>query len=248
MVSMAVKTQTKTKKTLKPEVVATVHGVEVLAGRHLKRRIVETMNEGKFENPEISAGLGCILPGDRVVEMGSGSGTVGAVLAKNIKNVQIRSFEANPNLIDAIAGLYKHNKLTRRIKVQNNAVVAGDDAPKAIDFYVRSNFLGSRTSAENNEPDAEKISVETIKYDEVRNEFPHNVLMIDIEGAELDFLRDADLSEIDLVIIELHRAVYHRPGMNACRGNLERQGFVQDREFCRRGVFTYKKAHRLNPA
>lgn len=234
------------KTAIAPDVRATLHNVEILGGRHLKRRILETMNDGSFEKPEIDAGLACIKPGDRVIEMGAGSGTVGAILTKNIADVQVMSFEANPNLLPAINALYAHNGLSDRNTVQNKAVVAGKDAPKTIDFFVRKNFLGSRASSENLEPDVEEVKVKTIQYDKLRKEFPHNVLMMDIEGAELDFLREADLSDVDLVIIELHRKVYHRPGMQECKKAFIRQGFVLDEANSKRSVFTYKKQNRLD--
>ncbi|NOR30623.1 MAG: FkbM family methyltransferase [Sulfitobacter sp.] len=228
------------------DVRATLHNVEILGGRHLKRRIIETMIDGSFEKPEIDAGLACIQPGDRVIEMGAGSGTVGAILTKNIPDVQILSFEANPNLLPAINALYAHNGLSDRNTVRNNAVVAGKDAPEAIDFYVRSNFLGSRIFAENNEPETQVVQVETVQYETLRKEFPHNVLMMDIEGAELDFLRAADLSDVDLVIIELHRKVYHRPGMQECKRAFADQGFTLDAANSKRSVFTYKKQNRID--
>jgi FkbM family methyltransferase len=246
MVSMSVKKKTTTVP--KQNIVATVHGVEVPDGPHLLLPIVKAMNAGDFEHSEIQAGLGCILPGDRVVEMGSGSGAVGAVLAKNIKDLKVRSFEANPNLIDAITGLYRHNKLTRRIKVENKVVVAGADAPDAIDFYIQENFLGSSNSELTIKPESTKISASTIQYDTVRAEFPHNVLMIDIEGAELDFFEKADLSAIDMIIVEFHPRIYGRPGVRACRDYLEAQGFIRDSAFSWRQVRTFKKADRLYPA
>ncbi|MBQ0804410.1 MAG: FkbM family methyltransferase [Sulfitobacter sp.] len=234
------------KATAAPDVRATLHNVEILGGRHLKRRILETMIDGSFEKPEIDAGLGCIKPGDRVIEMGAGSGTVGAILTKNIPDVQIMWFEANPNLLPAINELYAHNGLTDRNTVQNKAVVAGKDAPKTIDFFVRKNFLGSRVFAENNEPDVEEVKVKTIQYEKLRKDFRHNVLMMDIEGAELDFLRGADLSDVDLVIIELHRKVYHRPGMQECKRAFADQGFILDEAHSKRSVFTYKKQNRID--
>ncbi|SFT07422.1 methyltransferase, FkbM family [Sulfitobacter marinus] len=230
------------------DVRATLHNVEVLGGRHLKRRIIETMIDGSFEKPEIDAGLACIKPGDRVIEMGAGSGTVGAILTKNISEVQILSFEANPNLLPAINALYEHNGLSDRNTVRNNAVVAGEDAPETINFYVRKNFLGSRVFAENNEPETQMVQVETVQYETLRKEFPHNVLMLDIEGAELDFLRAADLSDVDLVIIELHRKVYHRPGMQECKRAFASQGFILDAANSKRSVFTYKKQNRIDAA
>ena len=70
--------------------------------------------------------------------------------------------------------------------------------------------------------------------------------MMDIEGAELDFLRGADLSDVDLVIIELHRKVYHRPGMQECKRAFADQGFILDEAHSKRSVFTYKKQNRID--
>lgn len=228
-----------------PEVVATLRGVEILAAPHLKPPILRGIRSGSYERPEIEFGLANLRPGDRIMEMGTGAGIVGSVFAKHIKDITIRSFEANPDLIEHIRKLYAHNGVDRVASVSNNVVVSGANPPKNMDFYVRVNFLGSRLSAENNEPAARKVSVPTKHYDAISREFPHNVVVMDIEGGELDFLADADLSAVDLVMLELHPNVYGAEGRDQVVAHLNRQGFALDPATSHDQVASFKKPARM---
>jgi hypothetical protein len=50
-------------------------------------------------------------------------------------------------------------------------------------------------------------------------------MIIDIEGAELDFLEKADLSGIRGIVIEFHPKIYQVAGMRHCKSLLRAQGF-----------------------
>ncbi|MEO1065609.1 MAG: FkbM family methyltransferase, partial [Actinomycetota bacterium] len=180
------------------EIVASLHGIDVPKGPHLLPNIVRRLKSGDYERPEIEAGLANLQPGDAIVEMGSGAGVVGAVLTRSDPGIRLASFEGNPDLIPHIRELYALNGLSDRIGVLNRIVVTGTEPPASVSFHIRRNFLGSRRSAENNEPDTREVEIATIHYDEVRRDHPHNVLVLDIEGAELEFLAGADLRGIDL--------------------------------------------------
>ena len=57
----------------------------------------------------------------------------------------------------------------------------------------------------------------------------------------LEFFRDADLSGIRTIIVELHRYIYHRPGMREIREEiLVDKGFNEDRECSGGGVFVFR--------
>lgn len=62
-----------------------------------------------------------------------------------------------------------------------------------------------------------KVSVPVVAWEKVKEEVKPTILLKDIEGAELEFFRDADLSGIRTIIVELHRHIYHRPGMREIR-------------------------------
>jgi len=65
--------------------------------------------------------------------------------------------------------------------------------------------------------------------------------MMDIEGAELEFLRHADLSCVHTFIAEMHRDIYGREGMKECRRSLDAAGFEIDSENSKVGVHVYRR-------
>ena len=167
---------TTTQKLTKAEqqnVVATLQGVEVLEGPHLLPVILRSIKTGDYEKPEIEFGLANIKPGDRIMEMGTGAGIVGSVLLKQVDNVTLQSYEANPDLIPHIRNLYEHNGLNDCATVSNNIVVTGNNQPDAISFDIHDNFLGSQRSETNTKDKARTVSVETKHYDAISREYPH---------------------------------------------------------------------------
>ena len=224
-----------------PVIVATYHGVEVPQAPHLGKGMIESMEAGRYERREVECGLAAILPGARILEMGAGSGVVGAVLAKNCKPAAMLSIEANPKLLPHINRLYAHNRLTEVISVRHAVVFSAPDAPGEVEFFVHGNFLGSGLVARNVEK-ATAVQVPVLRYDALRAEFPHDTIMMDIEGGELDFLRHADLGGVQTFIAEFHRDIYGREGMRECRALLEKAGMVMDAELSRGGVHVYRRA------
>lgn len=206
-------------------VVTTTFGVEVLAAPHLSPRMIESMTNGRYEGDEIACGLATIPKGARILELGAGAGVVGSILAKNIPDVTVLSVEANPTLIDHITALHAHNGLTNKITLRHGVVLCNADAPDAIEFFVRGNFLGSGL-AQRNHRRAVGTSVPVIRYSDLKRDFPHDTIMMDIEGGELDFLREADLTGVNRIVAEFHRRVFGVPGMRQCKQALRGKGFA----------------------
>ncbi len=227
------------------EVVASLRGVDVLSAPHLKPRILRSIRTGEYEKPEIEIGLANLRPGDRILEMGTGAGIVGSVFAKNVKDVTVRSFEANPDLIEHIRMLYKHNNLDDAVSVSNTVLVVDNAAPDTVEFAVRGNFLGSKLASLGDEASSRKVRVPTRHYSAVTRDYPHNVLVMDIEGAELEFLADANLSGVDLVMLEMHPKVYGQAGQRQIANHMRRNGFVQDEATSIGQVASFKKPDRM---
>jgi len=239
---------TTTQKLTKAEqqnVVATLQGVEVLEGPHLLPVILRSIKTGDYEKPEIEFGLANIKPGDRIMEMGTGAGIVGSVLLKQVDNVTLQSYEANPDLIPHIRNLYEHNGLNDCATVSNNIVVTGNNQPDAISFDIHDNFLGSQRSETNTKDKARTVSVETKHYDAISREYPHNVLIMDIEGNELEFLEGADLSSVELIVLELHPKIYGWKGHQRIVTSLSKKGFALDETTSHGQVASFKKKNRL---
>lgn len=209
------------------DIVAIYHGIQVPAAPHLGPGMIASMAAGRYERNEVELGLAAIPEGACVLELGAGSGVVGAVLARNCRPERMLSVEANPNLLPHARNLYAQNGLTDVISLRHGVVLTGPDAPETMTFYVRGNFLGSglidRASGRST-----AVQVPVLRYDALKTEFPHDTIMMDIEGGELDFLRDADLSGVNLFIAEFHREIYGREGMQECRALLNAAGLTED--------------------
>ena len=222
------------------DAVVTYHGVEVLAAPHLTRRMIESMSLGRFERREVACGLAAIPEGSRVLEMGAGSGVVGAVLARNTKPAAMLSIEANPFLIDHITRLYVHNGLSDIISVRHAVVLTDPAAPQVMEFFVQNNFLGSGLVSRKVEK-ATRVSVPVLGYTALKAAFPHDVIMMDIEGGELDFLRHADLTGVHTVIAEVHKDIYGRAGVQEVRSLMVTAGFTLRDDLSKVGVHVYKR-------
>ena len=228
-----------------PEIVATLKDIEVIAAPHIRPNIKRLIRNGDYEQQEIEIGLANLQPGDKIMEMGTGAGIVGSVFAKHVRNIRIQSYEANPDLIPHINTLYDHNSVNNIVSVSNNIVVAGQGAPESMDFEVRDNFLGSRLSNDATESDARTVPIPTKHYDAITREYPHNVLVMDIEGGELDFLAKADLSGVELIMLELHPKVYGGKGRAKVISHLTRKGFKFDETTSIGDVVSFKKPNRM---
>lgn len=198
-------------------------GIKVPLGPHLGQGHRLRIQSGGYEGEEV-AGVGVLIqPGDRVLECGAGIGLVGALTVVSGAAEAVLSFEGNPRLIEPIRALHALNGLQERMEVRHQILLAGPDQPASIRFNVRGNFLGSRL-ADSSER-GHMIEVATADYATVKAEFRPNVILMDIEGGELEFLKHADLSGIRGIIIEFHPQIYDVPGMRACKDILRGQGF-----------------------
>ena len=225
----------------KPDIVATYRGVEVLNGPHFRPQMIKNMIDESYERREVTRSLEEVKSTDVVIEMGAGAGVVGAIIAKNCKPQKIVSFEANHTLIDAIKGMYSHNDLDDCIQIHNQIVLSEPNPPKSVDFFIRGNFLGSGMTITKGMERATKVSVPVIKWADVKKDHTPTILIMDIEGAELEFFRDADLTGIRTIIVELHRHIYHRVGMREIREQiLVEKGFTEDRDRSGGGVFVFR--------
>lgn len=225
-----------------PDIVASFMDIEVPNAPHLGPNMIRSMNAGKYERREIQSAMACVEKGARILEMGAGSGLVGAVIAKNCAPDKMLAIEANPDLIPHIQGLYGHNGIDDLISVRHGVVFTETDPPNEVEFFIKGNFLGSGLVVKKNPERARRVVVPVISYEALRVEFPHDVIVMDIEGAELEFLQHADLTDVGLLIMEVHRDIYGREGMKACRQSLRRGGFQFDDENSRVGVHVYRKA------
>lgn len=223
------------------EIAAECLGVRVPASRFLHEKRIERINAARYEGQEIAGALHVVGEDDTVLEIGAGIGLVGAVIAANCRPRAVHSFEANPDLIPEIEALYAANGLQDRIGVRNIVLVSDPDRPETMPFHVHNSYLGSSLIGDQARA-ARTVDVPTAGFAETCAEIAPTVLVMDIEGGELDLLRHADLTGFRAVVLEFHPAAYGVDGMKECKSILRDAGFERVDEKSTRTVWTCLRA------
>ncbi len=172
------------------------------------------------------------LPKDAcVLELGGCLGVVSCITNRLLEHPKRHVVvEANPNLIPVI----ETNRLRNNCSFQIEHCIVSKTP--SIEFFIGKNILTSS----NRRQSLEKISVsgKTLADLERKYDLKFNVLMMDIEGGELDFLREngEKLTELDVIFMEvhLHPDVLSKEDIAECLSIVSNAGFervVEDTNF-----------------
>ncbi len=220
--------------------VAECKGVKVPPSPYLNETRIRRINEARYEGQEIAGALAVTGPEDRVIELGAGLGVVGAVVQRNARPAAMVSFEANPEMIPHIEALYALNRIKSKIRLHNKVLMAAPERPDHVSFFLRNSFLGS-SLADTEKRETREVHVPTADYEALRTSFAPSVLIMDIEGGELELLRHASLEGLRAMVIEFHPEVYGRSGMRECKNILRDAGFQKVEEVSTRTVWTVRR-------
>ena len=218
-----------------------LRGVEIPEDRVFRPRMRRGVTSGGYEAREIEAGLTAIEPGARVLELGAGVGIVGAVLTKERAPQRWLSVEANPDLIPYIRKLNAHNGLSDVIDVQHGVVLTRPSPPERQTFYVRGSVIGSSLLQYGKPRHEVAVGVPVLRYDTLKKTFHHDVILMDIEGGELEFLRYAQFDDVETIILETHQAIYGHGGLQDISHALSCRGFACEGDPLCDGVHIWRR-------
>ncbi len=179
-------------------------------GRIIQGRIRGALRQESYERKEADAALRNVRAGDVVMELGAGIGFMSTLVATQCKVAHVHAFEANPHLLPYIRNLHAANGV-ENVTLHNAILGQGSGS---VDFFVRQNLLASSMSP------IEDSTVLTTEHVEVRDartamaEIAPNVLICDIEGAEVDVIPMFDLATLRAAIVELHPQWIGPEGVN----------------------------------
>lgn len=201
-----------------------VHGVRVpIAPNEVSAEIWNALEAGTYEANEARRVARAIRPGDRVLELGAGLGVITSIIAA-IKDVRVWSFEADPRTARLAERVIARN-CDGNVTVSNGILAAGPS--KTVSFYRRADFWMSSGLAEQG-PYEEVIEIASRDIDAFIEQHCINALVMDVEGAELDLLKDALLPGIERVFLELHDHLYGLAGIQAITSAMARKGLIYD--------------------
>jgi FkbM family methyltransferase len=175
-----------------------LHGVQVRCGPDdVPRSVRSALFKESYEAYECELVKRILRPGDRVLEIGTGIGLVSLVATRLAGEGNVLSCEANPEMEAVIRANYALNGWTPNLRMQ---AVTADGGP--LTFYRNDNILSS--SAFDRQIDGHEITVPSVALAEVIAAHRPSVLVMDVEGSEVELLPAADLSGIRAVIVEMH--------------------------------------------
>jgi FkbM family methyltransferase len=163
-----------------------------------------------YEAKETYAALRILREGDVVLELGGGIGYMSTLAATKRAIKSVHSFEANPHLIPYIQQVHASNGVTNAHVT--NAILGPRKG--SVGFYLRDPMLGSSMSLIEGEETPPSTKVDVLNSKTVFEEIKPNVLICDIEGAEVDLIPQLDLTGLRAAIIETHPQWIGPTGIN----------------------------------
>lgn len=201
-----------------------VHGVRVpLRSDEVSPEIWAALQSGRYEANEARRIPQAVRPGDRVLELGAGIGVITSIIA-SIESVRVWSFEADPSTALLAQRVIDQNRRDNVI-LSNGILAAGP--PEKVTFYRRADFWMSSKYPEQG-PYEEKLQITSVDIDYFIQLHDINVVVMDVEGAELDILPRAILPGIERVFLELHDHLYGLAGVQAIAKAMSRKRLIYD--------------------
>jgi FkbM family methyltransferase len=171
----------------------------------------------RYEHQEFLLISEALEPRDRVLEVGSGIGFIGIACAKICGQDNILSYEPNPTMKPVIEKNYALNGMRANLRSRVLATESGD-----VQFFFDEEILSSSLF------DRRHGGATTIKADsisEVLKSYAPSVLVMDVEGAEIELLRCCDLSSVDKIVIEMHPHIVGAKKIKSLCEFLNKEGY-----------------------
>jgi FkbM family methyltransferase len=206
----------------------------------IPEKTLEALRRGRYEFKEREIARRLLRSGDRVIELGAGMGVVSLTMANLIGAEAVRSFEANPRIVELARRNAAINGLPVTFCNQIAAPRAQAIETPSIDFYVLNSFEASSTRQGN--PSQKAVSIPATPLEDEIAAHCANVLVFDIEGFETEIVGKADLSGIERLMFEIHPKIL---GMDTCLGliaALEAQGLTLRRDLAFGDVLAFDRS------
>ncbi len=191
--------------------------------------IAKLMALGRYEKPEhdLLAYMHehrWIRHGDRVIEAGSGLGTITMEIADIVGDDAVFAFEPNPRTAQALLANLALNGYS--VVVENSALVADDrDQVAFADTIDISSFAVAGILDVETAPHAIMVRAEPLAR--VIARLDPTVLVLDVEGAEFELLHSVgDWGRIRAIHLEFHPDMLESHQIDAMFAHLQSMGFV----------------------
>lgn len=184
---------------------------------YVGKGILKALYTGRYEREEFHLVRKYLKPTDRTLEVGAGLGIMSSLCASICGSEAVVSYEANSSLKKAILKNYELNNVSPELRIKALAESEGETV-----FHFHHNFYSSSLVERENSV-AETVQCDAINA--VIAEHKATAIVMDVEGAEIDLLPIADLTDIQTLIVETHPHIVGEEKTAKLIGHLEECGF-----------------------
>lgn len=203
-----------------------VEGIKLKIDDYFSQAIKQNIYFGYYENYELSIVKSQLSPYDVVMEVGAGIGFISTYCAQKIGSEKVFSYEANPDLKKHICNTYKLNNVSPTLEI----CLVGNHKEE-LTFYIEKNFWSSSITPWNK--DAKPVTVTAKSFnEEVRRHNP-TFLIIDIEGGEVELIKNADFYNVTKIMLELHTKLIGVEKAEFVKSRLRKAGFQINKKYSR---------------
>jgi FkbM family methyltransferase len=185
-----------------PEV--TMDGVRILVDyKRWSPLLVRRILAKRYEVEERQMIPRILKPEDRVLEIGGGVGLMAMLCARVVGESNVVVYEANPDIRERALENVRHNGMN--IAIEHAAVVSNDYTGEQVTFFVSENFWSSSLLDKGGKGGKQvRIDAPALRLAGLIEKHRPTLIIADVEGAEYDIFRTADLSSVQKLCIEFH--------------------------------------------
>jgi FkbM family methyltransferase len=204
-------------------------GVKLQFGYHLAAKVRQALLDGEYEEKELRLLRTTLTRGDKVMELGTGLGFLASFCAKQIGAERVVTYEGNPQMERHIRRNFALNGVAPTLIMS----LVGREAEERAFHLNREAWCSSTWKRPGT---VSTITVPVRPFNEEVRSVKPSLLIIDIEGGEVELVPHMDLTGIRGIVIELHEQVTGPEGLQTVRQSLLARGFrleeIGDPEHC----------------
>ncbi|SHJ54471.1 methyltransferase, FkbM family [Palleronia salina] len=183
------------------------------------RSVCGAILAGTYELAEAELLQKGLKPGEKVLEIGTGVGFISLLAARLTGPQNVSSFEANDTLKPILDENRRLNDMAPDLTFK---AVTKDGQP--VVFYRDTNLVSS--SIIDREAGATRVEVPAVAFSGLLASLEPDVIVMDVEGAEIDLLRDPLPAGVRALLVETHPHIVGTEATDEMIERLVRGGFV----------------------
>jgi FkbM family methyltransferase len=195
-----------------------------IPSRQLTPTLEKALATGRYESGESAAVKRHLEPGDKYLDLGAGAGYVSSVAARVVGGANVVSVEANADMIKFLENNLQANGAAGAT-VLHGAVVADSHGGDTVNFAQRDAFWASSIATEA-APQNIVHAVPALRLSDLLARYQPSVVVMDVEGAEVELCQQLWPDCVRLLIMEIHTGKYPPASVKAIFDGLSRSNMT----------------------